>query len=96
MVQSIPLINIGKPRVEKDHNADDISEIILPLLNVDRPMENQEINEFEPQQGQLWISSASDKNTFAYDKTIELMELAIINPKNAFIWGKNRCPNKIS
>jgi hypothetical protein len=28
----------------------------------------------------MWISSASDKNTFAYDKTIELMELAIINP----------------
>lgn len=70
-----------------DHNADDISEIILPLLNVDRPMEIQEINENEPQQGQLWISSASDKNTFAYDKTIELMELAIINPHNAFIWG---------
>ena len=70
-----------------DHNADDISEIILPLLNVDRPMENQDYNEKEPQQGQLWISSASDKNTFAYDKTIELLELAIINPSNAFIWG---------
>ena len=70
-----------------DHNADDISEIILPLLNVDRPMENQEYNPKEPQQGQLWISSASDKNTFAYDKTIELLELSIINPGNAFIWG---------
>lgn len=57
------------------------------LLNVDRPMENQEYNPREPQQGQLWISSASDKNTFAYDKTIELLELAIINPSNAFIWG---------
>lgn len=71
----------------RDHNADDISSIILPLLNVDRPMENQDINPKEPQQGQLWISSASDKNTFAYDKTIELMELAIINPDNVFLWG---------
>lgn len=35
----------------------------------------------------MWISSASDKNTFAYDKTIEMMELAIINPHNTFIWG---------
>lgn len=35
----------------------------------------------------MWISSASDKNTFAYDKTIEMLELSIINPKNAFIWG---------
>ena len=71
----------------RDQSADDISNIILPLLNVDRPMENQDYNEKEPQQGQLWISSASDKNTFAYDKTIELMELAIVNPSNVFVWG---------
>lgn len=50
------------------------------LLNVDRPMANQDKNPYEPQQVQMWISSASDKNTFAYDKTIELLELAIINP----------------
>lgn len=71
----------------RDHDADDINEIILPLLNVDRPMKNQEINPKEPQQVQMWISSASDKNTFAYDKTIEMLELSIINPTNAFIWG---------
>lgn len=59
----------------------------MMLLNVDRPMENQDYNEKEPQQGQLWISSASDKNTFAYDKTIELLELSVINPNNAFVWG---------
>lgn len=50
-------------------------------------MVNQDKNPYEPQQCQMWISSASDKNTFAYDKTIELMELAIINPDNVFIWG---------
>lgn len=71
----------------RDHDATDISEIILPLLNVDRPMENQDKNPNEPQQGQLWITSASDKNTFCYDKTIEMMELAIINPDNVFMWG---------
>lgn len=71
----------------RDQLEDDISQIILPLLNVSRPMVNQDMNPKEPQQGQLWISSASDKNTFAYDKTIELMELAIIDPTNAFVWG---------
>lgn len=35
----------------------------------------------------MWISSASDKNTFCYDKTIELMELAILHPQNVFCWG---------
>lgn len=71
----------------RDHNASDINEIILPLLNVDRPMVNQEKNPYEPQQVQMWITSASDKNTFCYDKTIELMELSIINPDKVFIWG---------
>lgn len=87
MVQSIPLVNIGKPRVLKDHDPDDVNEILLPLLNVDRPMANQDKNPYEPQQVQLWISSASDKNTFAYDKTIEMMELAILYPQKVFIWG---------
>lgn len=71
----------------RDHSADDLNEIIIPMLNIDRPMANQDYNPNEPQQVQMWISSASDKNTFAYDKTIELLELAIINPSNTFLWG---------
>ena len=71
----------------RDHDADDINEIILPLLNIDRPMTNQDKNPYEPQQVQMWITSASDKNTFCYDKTIEMLELAIINPDNVFCWG---------
>jgi len=50
-------------------------------------MKNGKLNENEPHQIQIWISSASDKNTFAYDKTIELMELAIINPHKVFLMG---------
>ena len=71
----------------RDHNAEDINEIILPLLNVDRPMVNGDLNPYEPQQVQLWITSASDKNTFCYDKTIEMMELSIIRPSQIFCWG---------
>ena len=48
---------------------------------------NQDLNPNEPQQCQFWISSASDKNTFCYDKTIEMMESAIINPNKNFIMG---------
>lgn len=50
-------------------------------------MANQDKNPYEPQQVQMWISSASDKYTFAYDKTIEILEQAIINPDKFFIWG---------
>lgn len=71
----------------RDHDADDINEIILPLLNVDRPMVNGDMNPTEPQQVQLWITSASEKNTFCYDKTVELYEQQIINPSKTFVWG---------
>lgn len=71
----------------RDHDADDINEIILPLLNVDRPMVNGDKNPQEPQQVQLWITSASEKNTFCYDKTVELYEQQIINPSKTFVWG---------
>lgn len=71
----------------RDHDPNDISEIVLPLLNVDRPMVNGDKNENEPQQVQLWITSAAEKNTFCYDKTIEMLEQQIINPRNTFCWG---------
>ena len=71
----------------RDHSPDDVAEIILPLLNIDRPMVNGDKNKQEPQQVQLWISSASEKNTFCYDKTIEMLEQQIVNPRSAFMWG---------
>lgn len=71
----------------RDQVPDDVNNILIPLLNVNRPMANFDYNPNEPQQVQMWISSASDKNTFCYDKTIQLMELAILQPDNVFMWG---------
>ena len=71
----------------RDHDADDLNEIVLPLLNVTRKMKNGVENPKEPHQVQIWISSASDKNAYCYDKTIEMLETAIINPSKAAIFG---------
>ena len=71
----------------RDHSPDQLNSIVLPLLNVSRKMVNGLENPYEPHQVQIWISSASDKNTFCYDKTIELLELSIINPAKAFTFG---------
>lgn len=71
----------------RDQSPDDINNIVLPLMNVNRKMKNGIVNVYEPQQLQLWMSSASDKNTYCYDKTIEMLELAIINPSKAAIFG---------
>lgn len=56
-------------------------------MNVSRKMANGLLNPNEPHQVQIWISSASEKNTYCYDKTIELLELSIISPSKAFIMG---------
>ena len=71
----------------RDHDADDLNEIVLPLLNVDRKTKSGLINPKEPHQVQIWISSASDKNTFCYDKTIEMLETSIISPQKVAIFG---------
>ncbi len=79
--------NAGLIDEVRDHNADDISSIVLPLLNVSRKQKNGLENESEPKQVQLWMSSASDKNTYCYDKAIELLELSILNADKAQIFG---------
>ena len=87
--------NAGLIDEVRDHNADDISSIVLPLLNVSRKQKNGLENESEPKQVQLWMSSASDKNTYCYDKAIELLELSILNADKAQIFGVDyRVPMK--
>ena len=58
----------------RDHIAEELHSIVLPLLNVSRQMTSGLVNPNEPHQIQIWISSASDRNTYAYDKTIEILE----------------------
>lgn len=70
-----------------DHDANDLNEIVLPLMNVNRRTAKGDINPNEPQQIQLFMSSASEKNTYCYDKAIEMLELSIINPKKVFLFG---------
>ena len=56
-------------------------------MNVSRKMKNGVENPNEPHQVQIWISSAGDKNSFSYDKTIELLEMSILNPSKYGIFG---------
>lgn len=71
----------------RDHDADDLNEIVLPLMNVNRRNKAGIINPNEPHQFQFYMTSAGTKNTFAYQKLIEVMENEIITPKSAFVWG---------
>lgn len=71
----------------RDHDADQLNEIVLPLMNVNRRTKARLVNPNEPHQAQLFMTSAGTRNSFAYQKLIECLENEIINPKSTYVWG---------
>lgn len=71
----------------RDHDADALNEIVIPLMNVARRMPNGMVNDKEPNFQQICVTSAGSKMSFAYDKLIDMFELSIINPEEAFVFG---------
>ncbi len=71
----------------RDHNGDDLNAIVLPLMNVNRRTTNGNLNDKEPHQAQIYITSAGAKNSYAYERLKELMLQSIIAPDQAFVWG---------
>lgn len=79
--------NAGLIDEVRDHDADALNSVVIPLLNVARRMPNGEVNPYEPHQAQLYMTSASMKSTYCYEKLIELFEQEIIDPHSCFVWG---------
>lgn len=71
----------------RDHDGDILSEVVIPLMNVDRRMANGRLDETEPHQAQIYITSAGTKGSWAYEKLIELFVQSIVSPKTTFAWG---------
>jgi len=71
----------------KDLPATEINEVVLPLLNISRRTKLGELNKNEKHQQQLFVGSAGYKNTFAYEKCIEVTLMSVVSPTKAFSWG---------
>lgn len=71
----------------KDLPAQQINAVVLPLLNISRRSVIGELNPNEPHQQQLYVGSAGVRNSFAYEKCMEILVTTAINPKKAFCWG---------
>ena len=71
----------------RDHDPELLNSVVLPLMNVTRRMYNGNINKYEPQPQQLWMSSADSKSSYCYEQLVELLEQEIINPKDTFVFG---------
>ena len=65
-----------------------LNEIILPLMNVSRRAKNGYVDEKESlNKSQIYITTAGYKNTFSYDKLLQLLIWQIVKPESAFIFG---------
>lgn len=63
-----------------------LSEVIIPLMNVDRRV-NGEVDPNEVHKHQIFVTTAGYKNTFAYNKMIQLLVWMAIKEDSAFVFG---------
>ena len=71
--------------IEQDETK--VNEVYIPLLNEPRRMANGLINPHEPQSQQIYITTAGYQGTFAYDKLIETVCRAVLEPDKYFVLG---------
>lgn len=71
----------------RDHSETELNEIVIPLLNVPRRLPSGIINDKEPNYQQICVTSAGSKMSYAYDKLIDMFEMSIMRPKDAFVFG---------
>lgn len=71
----------------RDHDETPINEVVLPLLNVSRRLPNNTVNEKEPNQQRIFMTSAGIKTSFAYDLLLDDFEDSIIHPDSTFVFG---------
>ena len=56
-------------------------------MNVSRRLPDDTVNENEPNQQRIFMTSAGVKTSFAYDLLIDTFEDAIIHPNSSFVFG---------
>lgn len=68
-------------------DGDNLTEIIIPMLNVNRRLPDGTVDPDESHQQQTYITTASSKTCFMYEKLIEMVIMAILRPNEYFVWG---------
>ena len=69
-------------------DGEKLNTVILPLMNVSR---RAKCGEVDPQESlnksQIYVTTAGFKDSFAYDKLIQLLIWQIVKPGSAFVFG---------
>jgi hypothetical protein len=65
-----------------------LNEVIIPTMNVDRRLsDGSRIEDETVNKSQIYVTTAGWKNSFAYEKLIELLIRQIIYPDEAVVMG---------
>lgn len=65
-----------------------LQEVVIPTMNVSRRCTSGEVIEEEAiNQAQLYITTAGYKNTYSYNKLIQLLIRMVVEPDKAFVLG---------
>ena len=66
-------------------DATEINEVILPLMNKQRETKLGRINPNEPHSSKIYVTTAGYTGTYAYEKLIETICYAVIDPDRYFV-----------
>ena len=68
-------------------DGETLADVIIPMMNIPRQHSGGGVNPTEPHAQQVYITSAGSKNTFAYERLIELTTLGVVDQEDYFICG---------
>ena len=68
-------------------DGDEVNEIIIPMMNVDRRTVAGIVNPTEPHAQQTMITTAGYRGTYAHDRTLETLVDMAVDPNKAFCFG---------
>ncbi len=68
-------------------DGDEVNDVVIPLMNVDRRTIAGKLNPTEPHASQIMISTAGYRNTYAHDRSLETLVHAALNPDKSFCFG---------
>lgn len=71
----------------RDHDPDKLNAVVIPVMNISRRTASGAWNSYEKHQPQTWISSASQKSDYCYQKLIDFTERSILDPDNIYVEG---------
>lgn len=71
----------------RDHDPKKLNPIVIPVLNVSRRTASGKVNPYEKHSPVIWISSASQKSDYNYQKLIDYLERSILNPDDIYVEG---------